>query len=63
MNETEMIRLVTQAVRDADKQFESVGGSTRHWVRECFLPALERIGLTIVPSNNAVRDMMERGKR
>jgi hypothetical protein len=41
-------RLLTQAVREADKEFERCGGSSRHWVRECFLPALDAHGLLVV---------------
>lgn len=39
---------ITRIVRDADQDFEGSGGSTRHWVRDCFLPALEKSGLRIV---------------
>lgn len=42
---------LTAATREADKVFESGvtgGGGTRHWLRECFLPALENAGLEIV---------------
>ena len=35
------------AIRDADKVFEKTGGSTRHWLRECFLPILEKEGLAV----------------
>jgi len=38
---------ITAAVRAADKHFERVGGSSRHWVRDCFLPELERRGLFV----------------
>lgn len=40
---------LTAALRDADLTFEKAGGSTRHYVRECLLPALAARGLTIVP--------------
>ncbi len=42
--------LLTQAVREADELFESGktgGGGTRHWLRDCFLPALEAHGLVV----------------
>lgn len=32
---------ITRAVKQADIAFEKIGGSTRHWVIDCFLPALE----------------------
>lgn len=41
------IEAITRAVRTADVDFESVGGSSRHYVRECLLPALECEGLII----------------
>lgn len=41
---------ITQAVREADAHFERVGGSSRHWVRDCFLPMLEKHGLEVVCS-------------
>ena len=44
----EEIEAITRAVRNADKQFEIIGGSSRHWVRECFIPALEEEGLLII---------------
>ena len=42
------LRAITSAVREADIAFKHVGGSSRHWVNECFLPALEEKGLEIV---------------
>jgi hypothetical protein len=45
-----VIDQLTSAVRAADKAFETAGGSSRHWVRDCFLPELERNGLTIAPT-------------
>lgn len=36
------------AMREADEQFEHVGGSTRHYVYDCLLPALARRGLKLV---------------
>ncbi len=38
----------TAAMREADHTFERVGGSTRHHVRDCLLPILEKQGLVIV---------------
>lgn len=39
---------LTVVVRQADLDFESVGGSSRHYVRECLLPALETAKLRVV---------------
>lgn len=44
----EMIARITKAVRAADEEFKTVGGSTRHWVRECLLSCLQAEGLRIV---------------
>ena len=49
----EIVQKVTKAVRLADISFEQVGGSSRHWVRDCFLPALEDEGLCIVEVKEA----------
>ena len=40
---------VTRVVRAADGEFVRVGGSSRHWVKDCFLPLLDREGLGITP--------------
>jgi hypothetical protein len=42
------IRQLTAVVREADQEFLSVGGSSRHYVIDCLLPALERAGLGLV---------------
>lgn len=39
--------LVT-AIRKADRAFESEGGGTRHYVRDCLIPELECAGLAVV---------------
>ena len=39
---------ITSAVRAADERFELEGGSTRHWVRDCFVPELEMRKLEII---------------
>jgi len=39
--------LLTRAVREADCNFERTGGSSKHWVEECFLPAINRVGLCV----------------
>jgi len=53
--DTDMVRRIRSAVQDADMLFESSGGSTKHWVRECFLPALENADLKIVPMTETDR--------
>lgn len=42
------IAALTEVVRTADRNFEKSGGSSRHWVREQFLPELERAGFKLV---------------
>jgi hypothetical protein len=44
----ELVARITAAVRAADQAFERSGGSSRHWVRECLLPELDRAGLAVV---------------
>ena len=46
--EAELVRLMTAAMREADRTFERVGGSTRHHVRDCLLPILADHGLVLV---------------
>lgn len=48
MTEHELVAKITKVVRAADEEFKDVGGSTRHWVRDCLLPGLEEAGLRIV---------------
>jgi hypothetical protein len=43
----ELIRRMTAAMREADKTFERVGGSTRHHIRDCLLPVLGKYGLRL----------------
>lgn len=47
-----LVARITRAVREADQAFESSGGSSRHWVRECFLPCLEDEGLVLVVASS-----------
>jgi hypothetical protein len=58
----EMIARITRAVRSADEHFKDVGGSTRHWVRECLLAALEEEGLEIVEKKPPFRMIKDTGK-
>src|SRR5687768_4282169 len=46
-SDAELVRRMTAAMREADKTFERVGGSTRHHVRDCLLPVLEKHGLEL----------------
>jgi hypothetical protein len=50
LSEGEAVSLLTEAMRAADQAFERVGGSTRHHVRDCLIPELERRGLAVVRS-------------
>jgi hypothetical protein len=43
------VRELAAIVRAADEAHETEGGGTRHWVRDHFLPELERAGWTIHP--------------
>lgn len=45
--EAERLRRLTAAMREADRTFQRVGGSTRHHVRDCLLPVLEKHGLVL----------------
>ena len=38
---------ITSAVREADDWFKKIGGSSRHWVDDCFLPMLKKRGIDI----------------
>lgn len=44
----ELVRVLTDVMRKADRKFEKVGGSTRHHVRDCLIPELEQAGLAVV---------------
>ena len=44
----EIMLRATRAVRRADKMFSQTGGTSRHWVRGCFLPSLALEGLGLV---------------
>ena len=43
-DDTDVVRELTRICREADQHFQRVGGGTRHWVRDCFLPALNDAG-------------------
>jgi len=42
--DADIVRDITAIVREADETFQRVGGGTRHWVRDCFLPFLNQKG-------------------
>jgi hypothetical protein len=48
--DTEVVNAVTAAMREADRVFEKVGGSSRHHVRDCLLPVLNRNGWRVTRS-------------
>jgi len=54
--DSELVAAITAIVREADKTFERVGGSSRHWVRDCFLPCLNKAGWRV----SALRDSSPR---
>lgn len=47
-SETELVRELTAIVRQADEEFEAMGGTSRHWVRDHFLPLVRAHGYRIV---------------
>ena len=47
MTDNNLVKEITVVVRQADSDFEKIGGSSKHWVRDCFLPLLEEAGLTV----------------
>ena len=44
----------TAVLREADRAFEKIGGSTRHHVRDCLFPVMEREGMVVVRSRPAL---------
>ena len=50
----ELVSRLTQAVRAADEQFAHSGGSSRHYVRDHFLPQLKEWGLILSLDENWV---------
>lgn len=49
-----IVNAVTAVVREADQAFNTLGGGSRHWVRDCFLPLLNKAGLIVQPAPAAV---------
>ena len=48
LTEDKILQLVTKVARQADHEFEATGGSSRHWVRDWFLPLLRREGFMLM---------------
>ena len=46
--DNQAVAVITNIIREADSIFEKVGGSSRHWVRDCLLPLLHKHDLIIV---------------
>lgn len=59
----ELERRLTLAVREADQYFKHIGGSSRHWVRECFIPACAQAGVVLDLENGErlIEEMTELG--
>lgn len=47
-DESDLVRAITKICRTADEEFQQAGGSSRHWVRDHFLPNLRADGWRIV---------------
>lgn len=50
-----VVKELTAVMRKADKVFERVGGSTRHYVRDCLLPLMADAGLFVSSSELQAR--------
>lgn len=48
MSEEESIEALTLIMRECDKQFETSGGGTKHYVRDLLLPALAEKGINLM---------------
>lgn len=59
--EADILVAVTRAVRRADEDFQGPqgGGSSRHWVRDWFIPYIRQEGFEIVPRGSVKDDMMK----
>lgn len=42
-----VVARVTAAVRQADRAFKATGGTSRHYVQDCLLPALAEHGVRV----------------
>jgi hypothetical protein len=45
--EKQFVENFTEIMREADQCFEKIGGSTRHYVRDCLLPIIQKKGFKI----------------
>jgi len=61
INETELVVKLTGIVRECDERFEKVGGSSRHWVRDFFLPYIRQHGLDVRALSQPKNTEPERG--
>ena len=59
--DVELVNRITALVREADQAFERVGGSSRHWVRDCFLPTLNQGGLVVLAAQPEARERLTCG--
>jgi hypothetical protein len=59
----ELLREFTAAMRAADESFETEGGGTRHYLRDCLWPEMQRRGLAVVPSRLATAEGWQGGAR
>jgi len=46
--DSDTVAAITAIVREADHAFEKSGGSSRHWVRDEFLPRLNAHGWRVL---------------
>ena len=53
----QLCRDITRAVREVDEMFKTCGGSNRHWVIECFLPAPDENGLKVILKGDPVMEL------
>jgi hypothetical protein len=54
----DLVAAVTAICREADRVFERVGGGSRDWVRECFLPLLNAGGFLVVRQDDSDADVL-----
>jgi hypothetical protein len=53
-DDVDMVNALTAICRAADQAFQKSGGSSRHWVRDCFLPRINAAGWRVVPESTPV---------
>lgn len=57
--DSETVAAITAIVREADHAFETSGGSSRHWVRDQFLPRLNAHGWRVLSPGRPVVEQPE----